>query len=116
MMSVSDLPAIGPIDWGADPQLTERALSVLLLQRQSGWRRRPSHGDAGVDVVRILDNGYEVIQIKSHTRTSAASSRTVLPRGCGRSSTTPSWTGPSWPGGYSCRSIRRRRRSGGFAR
>jgi hypothetical protein len=67
MMSVGDLPAIGPIDWGADPQLTERALSVLLLQRQSGWRRRPSHGDGGVDVVRILGDGYEVIQIKSHT-------------------------------------------------
>jgi hypothetical protein len=41
----------------------------MLLQRRAGWRRQPSQGDAGVDVVRLLGDGYEVIQIKSHTTT-----------------------------------------------
>lgn len=58
--------AVGPIDWGAHPSLTERAFAVMLLQDGRGWRRQPSQGDAGVDVVRPLGDGYEVIQIKSH--------------------------------------------------
>lgn len=60
--------AIGPIDWGAQPSLTERAFAVMLLQDGRGWRRQPSKGDEGVDVVRPLDDGYEVIQIKSQVR------------------------------------------------
>lgn len=70
--------AIGPIDWGANPSLTERAFAVMLLQDGRGWRRQPSQGDAGVDVVRPLDDGYEVIQIKSHTRSLTRGQKTKI--------------------------------------
>jgi hypothetical protein len=72
--------AIGPIDWGVDPHLTERALAVMLLQHSAGWQRQPSQGDAGVDVVRPFADGYEVIQIKSHTSALTGSQKAKVER------------------------------------
>ncbi len=59
---------LGPIDWGAhDGGLVERAISVMLLQARTGWRRQASQGDAGVDVAYPTEGGFAVDQIKSFT-------------------------------------------------
>ncbi|MGQ0849433.1 MAG: hypothetical protein ACT4OP_10000 [Actinomycetota bacterium] len=63
-------PLVGPIDWGAyDGNLVEQTISVMLLMdRERGWQRQASSGDAGVDVaIRIVGRGFEVSQIKSYT-------------------------------------------------
>lgn len=60
---------IGPVHWGAfDGNHLEATMAVLLLQeRPRAWRRTPSSGDGGVDVVDPIDDGYHVYQIKGFT-------------------------------------------------
>jgi hypothetical protein len=58
--------SIGPVNWGSYPgELLETVMSVLLFQeRPAAWRRAPSQGDGGVDVVVPFETGYRVYQIK----------------------------------------------------
>jgi hypothetical protein len=80
---------VGKVDWGGhDGDRVEEVLSVMLLQeRPNAWRRRPSQGDAGVDVAQAVRGegtvadmrtaepggivgaieGFDVAQIKSFT-------------------------------------------------
>jgi hypothetical protein len=51
-------------------------MSVLLLQeRPTAWRRRPSQGDGGLDVGEPTPDGYHVYQIKSFTGSMTSSRR-----------------------------------------
>jgi len=62
--------SIGPVNWGSySGEDLETAMAVLLFQeRGTAWRRAPSQGDGGVDVVvPCADGGYEVNQIKRFT-------------------------------------------------
>jgi hypothetical protein len=51
-------------------------MSILLFQeRPTAWRRRPSHGDGGLDVGEPNLDGYHVYQIKGFTGTMTPSRR-----------------------------------------
>jgi hypothetical protein len=68
---------IGPVHWGSYPgDLLERVMSILLFQeRPTAWRRRPSQGDAGLDVGEPNPDGYHVYQIKGFTGSMTSSRR-----------------------------------------
>jgi hypothetical protein len=71
------LGRIGPVHWGSYPgDLLERVMSILLFQeRPTAWRRRPSQGDAGLDVAEPNPDGYHVYQIKGFTGSMTSSRR-----------------------------------------
>ena len=68
---------VGPVHWGSYPgDLLERVMSILLFQeRDTAWRRRPSHGDAGLDVGEPKPDGYHIFQIKGFTGSMTPSRR-----------------------------------------
>jgi hypothetical protein len=78
MEGASILPEpVGPVHWGSYPgDLLERVMAIMLLQeRPTAWRRRPSQGDAGLDVGEPNPDGYHVYQIKSFTGSMTSSRR-----------------------------------------
>jgi len=72
--------SIGPVNWGSfSGEQLEEVMSVLLFQeRDKAWRRRPSQGDGGVDVVQPSEGGYEVFQIKKFAESLTAGQKTHI--------------------------------------
>lgn len=87
---------VGPVYWGSFPgDLLERVMAVLLFQeRPRAWRRRPSQGDGGVDVVEPVDGGYHVFQVKGFTGRLTSSRRRQTQESLEQVRTDPRLDGP----------------------
>ena len=87
---------VGPTHWGSFPgEMLEAVMAVLLLQeRPSAWRRTPSSGDGGVDVVKPVDDGYHVFQIKGFHDRIGTSERRQIKKSLDSVRTDPRLPGP----------------------
>lgn len=87
---------IGPVHWGSySGEQLERVMAVLLLQeRPTSWRRSPSSGDGGVDVVEPVEGGYHVFQIKGFVGRLDSSRRAQVSDSIERVASDPRLEGP----------------------